>query len=45
MSESDFKVIRKLGQGSFGAVYEVKRLLNSQLYAMKKVKLMDMKEK
>jgi len=41
----DFNVIKKLGEGSFGTVYLVKRLSDGQLYAMKKVRIYGMNEK
>ena len=45
MSEKDFRKLKRLGEGSFGTVYKVKRLLDDQYYAMKKIKLMEMKAK
>ncbi|CAD8084507.1 unnamed protein product [Paramecium sonneborni] len=39
LSVSDFEIIKKLGQGSFSAVYKVKRKSDGQEYAMKKVEL------
>jgi NIMA (never in mitosis gene a)-related kinase len=33
----DFEVLNKLGEGAFGQVFKVKRKIDGQLYAMKKV--------
>ena len=35
----DFKIICKLGEGSFSTVYKVKRISDNQEYAIKKVKM------
>ena len=52
MSERDFVTLKKLGEGSFGEVYKVRRISDMSEYAMKKVlnfqtqvKIMDMKER
>jgi hypothetical protein len=37
MSEKDFVFICKLGEGSFGEVFKVRRITDQQEYAMKKV--------
>ena len=34
---SDFKIIKELGKGSYGTVYTVKSLINSNIYVMKKM--------
>lgn len=44
-SLQDFEIQRKLGQGAFGQVFVVKRKLDGQIYALKKVKLAGMKDK
>lgn len=44
-SIKDFEVLRKLGDGSFSQVYQVLRKSDSQLYAMKKVKMNSLKSK
>ena len=33
----DFQILQKLGEGAFGQVFKVKRKIDSQIYAMKKV--------
>lgn len=33
----DFEVLNKLGEGAFGQVFKVKRKVDGQVYAMKKV--------
>lgn len=35
----DFEVLNKLGEGAFGQVFKVKRKIDGQLYAMKKVQI------
>lgn len=39
MSFLDFVPISKLGEGSFGTVYKVRRLTDQKIYAMKKVNI------
>lgn len=36
---SDFKVIAKIGEGSFGKVYKVKKKSNGLIYAIKTVNI------
>ncbi|CAH0375597.1 unnamed protein product, partial [Pelagomonas calceolata] len=38
----DFAILHKLGKGTFGTVYKVRRHEDKQLYAMKRVKLSNM---
>jgi serine/threonine protein kinase len=38
----DFQLLHKLGKGTFGTVYKVRRHEDKQLYAMKRVKLSNM---
>lgn len=42
---NDFKILGKLGEGSFSIVYKVLRLLDNKVYAMKKVFLNKLNEK
>ena len=41
----DFTVIKKLGDGAYSSVYKVKRLDDSEEYALKKVKMLSLTEK
>ncbi len=41
----NFEIINKLGDGSYSTVYKVKRKIDEQIYALKKVKLMNLSEK
>lgn len=36
---SDFKILSRLGEGSFSTVYKVERLTDNKIYAMKKVRM------
>ena len=45
MSLNDFQLIEKLGEGAYSSVYKVKRMNDSQIYALKKVRMMDLSEK
>ena len=38
----DFKLLRKLGSGSFGSVHCVERLESGRLYAMKQIDISDL---
>lgn len=42
---NDFEIKQKLGEGSYSQVYKVVRKSDQAVYAMKKVKLFDLKEK
>jgi NIMA (never in mitosis gene a)-related kinase len=44
-SLKDFEVVRKLGEGAFGQVFMVRRKIDGQTYAMKKVRIGAMKDK
>ena len=41
----DFQILSKLGEGAYSTVYKVKRNIDNQVYALKKVKLMNLSEK
>jgi NIMA (never in mitosis gene a)-related kinase len=41
----DFQILSKLGEGAYSSVYKVKRLTDNKEYALKKVKLLNLKEK
>ncbi len=41
----DFQILSKLGEGSFSSVFKVKRLSDGIEYAMKKVKMGQLKDK
>ncbi len=41
----DFTVLKKLGDGAYSSVYKVKRLDDSEEYALKKVKMLNLTEK
>jgi NIMA (never in mitosis gene a)-related kinase len=45
MSLKDYQVIKKVGDGSYSMVFEVKRLADNNNYALKKVKLASLKDK
>ena len=40
---SDFEIIKELGKGSYGTVYTVKSLINSNIYVMKKMEINHLK--
>jgi len=39
MSMRDFHIISKIGEGAYSVVYKVRRLSDSQEYALKKVRM------
>ena len=41
----NFKIISKLGEGAYSTVYKVKRNIDNNIYALKKVKLLNLSEK
>ena len=42
---NDFQIISKLGEGAYSTVFKVKRVVDNQIYALKKVKLLNLSEK
>ena len=42
MSVSDFEIIAKLGEGAYSSVYKVRRVIDQAIYALKKVKLINL---
>lgn len=44
-SLSNFDILSRLGEGAFGQVYKVKRKSDDVVYALKKIKTTNMKEK
>ena len=45
MSLKDYEILSKVGEGAYSLVFQVKRLSDQKLYALKKVKLNKLKEK
>ena len=42
---NDFQITSKLGEGAYSTVYKVRRLIDGNIYALKKVKLINLSEK
>ena len=42
---SDFQIIKKLGDGAYSSVYKVRRAEYQSVYALKKVKMLNLSEK
>ena len=42
---SDFKIMKKLGDGAFSSVFSAKRISDGSMYAIKKVKMGKLSEK
>ena len=42
---NDFQTINKLGEGAYSVVHKVKRMVDGNIYALKKVKLLNLSEK
>ena len=43
--DKNFKIIKKLGEGAFSKVYKVQRIMDNQIYALKKVQITNLSEK
>ena len=41
----DFQIISKLGEGAYSTVYKVMRIVDKKIYALKKVKLLNLSDK
>ena len=41
----DFQIVSKIGEGAYSLVYKVRRLIDGNIYALKKVKLINLSEK
>jgi NIMA (never in mitosis gene a)-related kinase len=41
----DFEILKELGKGAYSTVYKVRRVVDGVEYALKKIKLIDLKEK
>ena len=41
----DFQILSKLGEVAYSTVFKVKRIIDNQIYALKKVKLLNLSEK
>jgi NIMA (never in mitosis gene a)-related kinase len=42
---SDFQIIKKLGDGAYSSVYKVRRQEDNDVYALKKVKMLNLSDK
>jgi NIMA (never in mitosis gene a)-related kinase len=42
---NDFQISNKLGEGAYSIVYKAKRLVDGNIYALKKVKLLNLSDK
>ena len=42
---NDFQIISKLGEGAYSTVFKVKRNIDKKIYALKKVKILNLSEK
>jgi NIMA (never in mitosis gene a)-related kinase 1/4/5 len=45
MSLANFQITSKLGEGAYSSVYKVKRLTDGNVYALKKVRMINLSEK
>ena len=44
-SLKDFEILSRLGEGAYSSVYKVKRYSDGQIYALKKVRMMNLSAK
>ena len=42
---NNFQISTKLGEGAYSTVYKVRRFVDGNIYALKKVKLINLSEK
>jgi len=42
---NDFQILSKLGEGAYSVVHKVRRNVDGNIYALKKVKLLNLSEK
>ena len=42
---NDFQILSKLGEGAYSTVYKARRLVDGNIYALKKVKLLNLSDK
>ena len=42
---TDFQIIKKLGDGAYSSVYKVRRQEDNDVYALKKVKMLNLSDK
>ena len=42
MSVNDFDILVRLGEGAYSSVYKVRRIVDKTIYALKKVKLINL---
>ena len=45
MSLKDFHILAKLGEGAYSSVYKVRRLPDNGVYALKKVRMLNLSDK
>lgn len=45
MSTKDFQILSKLGEGAYSTVYKVQRIEDNLIYALKRVKIMNLSPK
>jgi len=45
MSLNDFQIMGKLGEGAYSSVYKVRRVTDGNIYALKKVRMLNLSDK